>query len=336
MAVHPNIYVLLRPSLYAELFSAEADQRLRELGELVHHESETNLTAAQLAERIAEVDILITGWGTPKLDEEVLAAANRLQLVAHSAGSIKAMLPPAVFQRGVKVTHAAVAIAPAVVEMTVLLIMLCLRKVHTLDRQMKAGTPWAALKTLGMGRELAGSRVGVVGAGYTGRGVIRRLAALDAEVWVYDPYLRPEQAAALGVHSAALDDLLRSCPIVTMQAPPTAETYHMIGARELALLPDGAIFVNTARSHLVDQEALLAELQRGRIEAALDVFDEEPLPPDHPFRRLENVILTPHVAGASLQARLRQGSTVVDEIERFCAGEALRFGVTEAMLETMA
>ncbi|HMN31233.1 MAG TPA: hydroxyacid dehydrogenase, partial [Caldilineaceae bacterium] len=239
-------------------------------------------------------------------------------------------------QRGIAVTHSAVAIAPAVVEMTLLFILLSLRKVHTLDREMKAGAPWAALKNFGMGVELAGSRVGVVGAGYTGRGVIRRLVALDADVWVYDPYFSAEQASALGVRSVPLDELLSNCPIVTMQAPPTAETYRMIGARQLALLPDGAIFVNTARSHLVDQEALLAELQGGRIQAALDVFDQEPLPVDHPLRRLENVILTPHVAGASLQARFRQGKTMVEEIERYYAGETLRYQVTEAMLQSMA
>jgi phosphoglycerate dehydrogenase-like enzyme len=176
----------------------------------------------------------------------------------------------------------------------------------------------------------------VIGAGYTGRCVIKLLTALNAEVWVYDPYLTPADADALGVRKVTLDELLANAAVVTMQAPPTDETYHMIGARELRLLQDGAIFINTARSHLVDETALLAELQSGRIQAALDVFDQEPLPPDHPLRQLENVILTPHIAGASQQARLRQGQIIVDEIARFVAGEPLQYGVTEAMLATMA
>ncbi len=110
----------------------------------------------------------------------------------------------------------------------------------------------------------------------------------------------------------------------------------MIGARHLAALPDGAIFVNTARGQSVDQDALLAELQRGRIWAALDVFDPEPLPVDSPLRSLENVILTPHVAGRSLTTLRRQGEAMVEEIERWTRGESLQFAVTEKMLATMA
>ena len=130
--------------------------------------------------------------------------------------------------------------------------------------------------------------------------------------------------------------LFRTSAIVTLQAPPTEETYHMVGAQQLALLPDGALFVNTARSHVVDQDALLRELETGRFLAALDVFDDEPLPVDSPFRTLENVIITPHVAGHSLQARRRQGQWMVDEIRRYLAGEPLHFPVTAGMLDIMA
>lgn len=110
----------------------------------------------------------------------------------------------------------------------------------------------------------------------------------------------------------------------------------MIGAPELALLPDNAFLVNTARSWVIDMDALLAELQSGRIRAALDVYDREPLPADSPFRRLDNVILTPHIAGATAQARFRQGQTVVDELRRFFAGEPLRYEVTKARLAILA
>jgi phosphoglycerate dehydrogenase-like enzyme len=336
MTVANPIFVAIRPSIYQTVFDAEQDRLLRAFGALTFQTSDAPLTSEQLAEQLAGCEIVVTGWGTPRFTDDVLAAAGNLKLIAHSAGSIKTLLPPAVFERGIAVSHAAGAIAPAVAEMTILLILLSLRQVQTLDRQMKAGGDWAAGKTLGLGRELAGSRVGVVGAGYTGRCVIKLLTAHAAEVWVYDSYLSAEQAAALGVRMTALDELLVGCPIVTLQAPPTNETYHMIGVRELGLLQDGAIFINTARSHLIDQEALLAELRSGRIQAALDVFDQEPLPPDHPFRRLENVILTPHVAGATRQARLRQGQTTVEEIKRFLAGEPLRYQVIGAMLETMA
>jgi phosphoglycerate dehydrogenase-like enzyme len=331
-----RIFIALRPALYQELFTVEADQKLRQWGEVTCQVEETNLTSAMLAERLPGYDIVITGWGTPQFDAEVLNKVNRLRLIAHSAGTIKRMLPPAVFRQGINVTHASSAIAPAVAEMTLLLILLCLRQVHRLDRQLKTSGAWDAAKTIGLGQELAGQRVGVIGAGYTGRCVIPLLRAFQAEVWVYDPYLDLERARLLGVHKVDLVELLSQCPIVTVQAPPTQETYRMIGVKEFALLQDGAIFINTARAHLVDQDALLAELRSGRIQAALDVFDEEPLPPNHPFLTLENVIVTPHVAGASRQARLRQGDTVVAEIQRFLAGEPLLHPVTEQMLEIMA
>ncbi len=331
----PDILVLLRPSLYAQLFTPEADRALREAGRVVFHDEERDLTSAELAGRIAGFTIVVTGWGSPPFTDDVLAAADRLRLIAHSAGSIKAMLPPTVFERGVVVTHAASAIAPAVAEMSLLLAMLMLRRAHRCHERLKRGD-WEQAQSLAMGQEIAGQRVGVIGAGYTGRCFIRLLRAVGAEVWVYDPYLSEATASDLGVRKTGLDELLSQCPVVSLQAPSTAETHHMIGARELGLLADGAILVNTARSWLVDQEALLAELRTGRIQAALDVFDQEPLPPDHPFRELDNVFMTPHIAGATVQARHRQGQVVVEEIQRFLRGEPLRYGVTRAMLDIMA
>jgi phosphoglycerate dehydrogenase-like enzyme len=330
----PTVLVTITPSLYRQLFAPETQARLHELAHVSFNLGERNWTSDELAQRIAGYDAVITGWGTPTFTPQVMAAADRLRLIAHSAGSIKKMLPPAVFDSDLQVTHAAVAIAPAVAEMSVLLILLSLRQVHVLDRQLKAGVPWA--ETRFMGQELAGQRVGVVGAGYTGRCVIRLLKAWDADVWVADPYLDATRAAQLGVTHVSLEELFANCAIVTVQAPPTEETYRMIKAHHLASLPDGAIFVNTARSHTVDYDALLAELQSGRIQAALDVFDQEPLPADSPFLRLDNVIVTPHVAGASTQARLRQGSVIVEELTRFFHGETLRYAVTGDMLPTMA
>ena len=330
----PNVLVTLPPSLYQLLFTENAQARLHELASVHLNEREGKWSSEELAQKIGGYDAVITGWGTPTFHPEVMAAADRLRLIAHSAGTIKNMLPPHVFDSDVQVTHAAAAIAPAVAEMTMLLILLSLRQVHVQDRQLKAGVPWKEAQY--MGQELAGQRVGVVGAGYTGRHVIGLLRAWGAEVWVADPYLDAARAAQLGVTPVSLDDLFANCAIVTMQAPPTDETFRMVKARHFASLPDGAIFVNTARSHTVDYDALLAELQQGRIQAALDVFDQEPLPADSPFLQLENVIVTPHTAGASQQARLRQGTVIVEELERFWHGEPLRFAVTGDMLSTMA
>jgi phosphoglycerate dehydrogenase-like enzyme len=332
----PRILVLTPPALYQRLFTPATDAALRALGDVNFHTRATDLTAAELAAVIGDYDAVMTGWGSPTFTEPVLTAAVRLQLIAHSAGSIKKLLPPPVFERDIAVTHAAAAMGRSVAEMSLTLILMLLRRVPDFDRSLKAGEPWSQTRQVGWGQDLRGLPVGVVGAGHVGREVIALLQAVGADVAVYDPYLSAETAQTLGVRPARLDDLLRTCPVVTLHAPPTDETRHMIGARELCLLADDAIFINTARSWLVDEAALLAELQSGRIRAALDVFDQEPLPPDHPFRSLDNVVLLPHIAAKTIQADQRISQIIVDEIGRFFNGEPLLYRVTGDRLATMA
>ena len=331
----PKIFVLLRPSLYHTLFSPTATHALQQLGDVVFNEQEKNPSCAELAALIPGVDIVITGWGSPVFDQAVLDAADRLALIAHSAGSIKSMLPRAVFECGIAVTHAAGAIAPAVADLSLMLSMLMLRHAYQHDRAVRAGE-WRSASIPALGQEITSQRVGVVGAGYTGRCFIKLLRGLNIETWVYDPYLSEERAQELGVKKVDLNDLLANCRVVSMQVPSTPETHHMIGARELSLLQDGASLINTARAHSIDQDALLAELKTGRIQAALDVFDREPLPEEHPYRSLPNVFLTPHIAGASEESRRRQGDYIVQDIERFMRGEPLAWQVTIDMLDTMA
>lgn len=331
----PRILLALRPALYDQLFVPGWDAQLRELGALTFQSRDDNLTSRQLAQQISGHDIIITGWGTPVFTAEVLAAADRLRLIAHSAGSIKRTLPPAVFADGRRVTHAAAAMATPVSEATLLLILLSLRQFHQMDRALRRDS-WRTARSLAPGEELAGKRVGVIGAGHTGRAVIKTLQALKAELWVQDPYLSEAAAAELRVAKVSLEKLMRECPVVTLQAPATAETYRLLGAEQFSWLRDGAIFVNTARAHLVDEAALLAELTSGRIRAALDVFAQEPLPPDSPFRQLDNVIITPHAAGHTRQARHRQGRIITEELTRFLREGKLRYEVTRDMLATMA
>lgn len=336
MPPKPRALVLLRPSLYHVLFTQETDAILQSLVEATFNTSEEDWSSEDLARLISGYEIAVTGWGSPQFTEAVVDAADSLELVVHSAGSIKRMLPAHVFERGIQVAHAASAIAPAVAEMSLLLLLLLLRHPHRMDRDLKDGRAWADTRDETMGQELSGLRVGVVGAGYTGRCFIGMLRCLGAEVWVFDPYLGGADARAMGVRQAGLHEMLVECKAISLQAPSTAETYHMIGARELDLLQDGAILINTARSWLIDEAALLAALEGGRIRAALDVFDEEPLPAYHPLRQLDNVLLTPHVAGGTAQARSRQGQTVVDEIRRYTRGEDLCYEVTRDVLEIMA
>jgi phosphoglycerate dehydrogenase-like enzyme len=184
--------------------------------------------------------------------------------------------------------------------------------------------------------ELHGCPIGVIGASRIGRAYISMVVRLGAQVRVFDPHLSRSEAAILGAHYSEFDDLLRHSQIVSLHAPALPNTREIIGKRELALLPDGAGLVNTARAWLVDTEALLAELRSGRIDAALDVFDTEPLPATDPLRGLPNVLLTPHVAAATVEAYRGAGEIVVAEIARFARQDRLHHEVTVDMLSRIA
>ena len=179
--------------------------------------------------------------------------------------------------------------------------------------------------------------MGVVAASLTGRAFIRLLQPFGCDVVVYDPYLSAERAAALGVTRVEdLGELMSTCDVVSNHAPTTPETNGMISAEQLARLRDGALFVNTARAAAIDYEALTQQLASGRIRAALDVFPREPLAAGSPLRALPNVLLSPHVAGATVQSRRRLGSAMIDEIARFFGGRPLRYTVTREQFAIMA
>jgi D-3-phosphoglycerate dehydrogenase / 2-oxoglutarate reductase len=181
------------------------------------------------------------------------------------------------------------------------LVLSLLRGVVVLDREVRAGGwDWKAAGEL---RRIRGSRLGVVGLGRTGRALVARAAAVGFEVWGADPALTDEQIAATGARPAKLHDLLAACHAVSLHVALTPETDGLVGAEELALMPDGAVLVDTARPQLVDLDALRAELESGRLGgAALDVIPVEPPTAEHPAPIWPRLVVTPHVAWYSAEA----------------------------------
>jgi phosphoglycerate dehydrogenase-like enzyme len=323
----PRIALLIPPTQLGRMFTDEALARLNRLGQVVRGDGTSDEIAGDLPELLMNADVAVTGWGAPPIPAELFGP--KLKLVAHAAGSVKRLVPQEVVDRGgVVVSHAATIIADAVCEFALTLILTGLRRPHEMNAAMQGGTPW---RQAGFheARTLAGRTVGVVGAGYVGRKVIRLLEALGARTVVYDPY-------AKDLATVSLDELFEQSEIVTLHAPITPETRHMVKASHLAKLRDGALFVNVARSWLVDQDALLAELRTGRFWAALDVFDQEPIPADSPFLGLPNVLVTPHQAGHTVDTQARQGMAMVDEVERFLRGEPLKHQIRPEAFALMA
>jgi phosphoglycerate dehydrogenase-like enzyme len=178
--------------------------------------------------------------------------------------------------------------------------------------------------------------VGIVGAGKIGQRVIRLLRAFEARVLLCDPFVTAADAVAMGATLTDLPSLLRQSAVVSLHAPAAPATRHMIAAAQLAAMRDGAWLINTARASLVDTGALVAELRSGRLFAALDVFDEEPLPPGSPLRGLPHARLTPHCAFITHPCLHRMGSAAVEEVRRFLSGEPLANEVTLAQRDRLA
>lgn len=334
----PVLLVAVPAPLRAQFFGAGDAERLADAaaslgGEAAFAESLAEATAAL---DLSAVRVLVVAWGVPPLDAALLDRLPRLALVAHCGASIRPFATPELFRREVLVTQAGAAMARSVAEVSLAFTLALLHRIPRFDHALHAAAPWEAAEAAPTQHELLGAPIGVVGASRTGRAYLALLVALGARPLLSDPTIDAEEARALGAEPLPLDELLAASRVVALHAPSLPETHRMIGARELALMPDGAGLVNTARSWLVDEDALLAELRTGRLDAALDVFDAEPLPVDSPFRALPNALLVPHKAAGTREGRLRQGATVVAEVERFATGRALEHTVTERDLERMA
>ena len=278
-------------------------------------------------------DVLLGHWGCPRLDEEVLDAMPRLRLLAYAAGTVKEIVTPAVWARGITVTSAAAANAVPVAEYALAAILFANKGVFA-SRERLRDPAVRIRRPRPVGN--VGKRVGVIGASLVGRRLIELLAPFELEVVVSDPYLSDGEAERLGVRRVELAELVATSDVVTVHAPDLPSTRHLVGAAELAAMADGATLINTARGALVDTDALVAHLRTGRLSAVLDVTDPEPLPVGHELLQLPNAFVTPHVAGALGSELGRLADLAVTEVERFAAGEPPLHPVHAADLDRIA
>jgi phosphoglycerate dehydrogenase-like enzyme len=329
----PVVVITIGKMHYPRMMSQAAWGRLAEFAEVVQHAGQEPASKTDLLALLPGADACVTSWDVARLDGDVMAAAARLQILAHMGGSVKRVVSDAVWGRGIRVTSSAPALGQDVAETTVGLILVGIKRIWPLAQLVRDGgwrdSPWWPA------RELHGRYVGIVGAGNIGRHVIRLLAPFEPRVLVYDPFMPDDEAARLGVEKAELDDLLRRADVVTLHAPSLPETEHLIDGRRLALMKDDALIVNTARGSLFDEKALVAELSRGRFFAFLDVTDPEPPAADSPLRHLPNVVVTPHLAGC-IENCTRMGELAVEELRRYFAGEPPLYEVTPERLAHMA
>ncbi|MFI6480083.1 hydroxyacid dehydrogenase [Nonomuraea sp. NPDC050663] len=281
---------------------------------------------------LAGVEVLFTSWGCPQVTAEVLDRAPLLRAVVHAAGSVKHHLTDAVWQRGIAVSSAAAANAEPVAEFTLASILFANKRVIDIARTYRTERRNGDWDRLHPGFGNYRKTVGVVGASRIGRRVIELLRPFDLEVLVSDPYLRDD----LGVPTVGLDELIERSDVVSLHAPDLPETRHLMDARRLARMRDGATLINTARAALVDQDALTRELVSGRLYAVLDHTEPEFLPAGSPLYDLPNVLVTPHIAGSLGGELARMADLAVDELARYARGLPFEHAVEPASLSRSA
>lgn len=330
---HVRILLSVPPREKEAFFPPATLQALSALGEVAEREPAALQTQDAFRRALDGVHVLVTAWGFPRLDAARLALAPDLRFVMHAASSLHWLVSDDFWATGLPVSQAGAAMAPAVAELSLGFTLSLLRRTHRHDHALHSGQSWETAASSERAREISGARIGVVGASRTGRRYIDMCRALGADVSVHDPYVQPGDP--LAEFTTGLRDLLTSSDVVAVHAPATPETHGMIGADEIAAMRDGTRFVNTSRPSLVDMDALFDAVASGRIDAALDVFDSEPLPVDDRWRGLPNALLTPHVAGATADSRQRAGRIVVEEIRRHLAGEPLEHALTREDLARM-
>jgi len=324
--------VLASDALFQHFFSEES---LAKLGEVTSWtRSALRDDSPQLRSEIANADVLMTTWHSPFLTREMLGQQPRVKLIAHCGGEVKSRVAEEIFEF-VTITNAADPMARGVAEMAVGLTLTLVRRIPAYAAEMRNGVI-RTNEQVSEGETLFGRRVGIVGFGRIGRALAELLKPFRVDVLVSDPYAQREAVTACGGTVVDLDELVRSCSVVVLCAALTPETRGMFDRRRLSLLPNGSHLINVARGGLIDLEALLEELRKKRITAALDVTDPlEPLPADHELRKLPNVTLTPHIAAGGIEMRREMGAVAVEEVVRFATGRQPLNRVTTEMLATM-
>jgi len=333
----PQALLVMRHGTFLDQFGSAEMGRLRDAAELGDPVWAEDFATPATRARLAETEVLFTSWGSPRLDAATLADAPRLRAVFHCAGTVRPVVSEALWSRGILVTSAAEANATPVAEYTLAAIIFAGKKAHVLAGQARVGL---------LGRHGVGDRedlsnygrvIGIVGFSRVGRQLMHRLRLLETGgVLVADPYADPAAVAEAGGRLVGLDELLTRAEILSLHLPELPETRHTIAARELALLPDGATVINTARGSVIDTEALARECAAGRLNAILDVTDPEPLPPDSPLYSLPNVMITPHIAGSLGTETRRMSALALTELDRYVRGEAPLHPVTRAAMEVSA
>ncbi len=282
-----------------------------------------------------DVEFLFAGWGVVRFDANFLRRFPNLKAIFYGAGSVKGLVTEEFWESGIALTAASSANAIPVAEFTLSQILYALKQgwqqVFRLRQHRRY--PEGPLYPSGA----YGTTVALLSLGMTGRRVAELLRAFDVKVIAYDPFISDEAAMRLGVKKVSLEEAFAHADVVSCHTPWLKETERMIGREHFESMKASATFINTARGAVVHEEEMIEVLnRRPDLWAILDVTWPEPPAPDSPLYRLENVVLTPHIAGSCGLECNRLGQMMVEELERYQSGQPLRYAIDRAKVQIMA
>jgi D-3-phosphoglycerate dehydrogenase len=305
--------------LVAESIAPAGLELLAEAGEVIDGGA---LDRAGLLAAIGDADALVVRSAT-QVDAELIERAANLRVIGRAGVGVDNVDVAAATRRGILVCNAPQSNIVSAAEHTVALLLALARNVPQAHAALMQGR-WERSRFGGV--ELDGKTLGVLGFGRIGQLVAARARGLGMRILAYDPHVTRERFRELGATSAAsVDEIYASSDFITLHLPLTAETHHLISHDALAKMRPGTRLINAARGSLVDTEALVAALRDGTIDgAALDVFEQEPLPADSPLLGLENVVVTPHLAASTHEAQDRAGVQVAEQVVSALSGGAVQ------------
>jgi len=309
----------------------------KRLSELCDWRLDGSRDIRKLRKKLATAEVLITTWDSPKFSDDLAQLGPKLRLISHCGGEVKSRFARGLFER-ITITNAANPMARATAEMGAALLLYGTRNIdYYRDRiRRRSNRIYEEIHLHGNVEGLAGREVAMIGFGRIGRALIDLMRGFQLTWIVYDPYAPRDLAKDYPVRFVELDELLSRAELLVLTAALTGETRGLLNRKRLAELPNHAFIVNIARGGLVDLDALTKEVKSGRLRCAIDVTDPvEPLPVNHPVRRLAGAIVTPHIAASSRKVREQIADVVMDDIESFLTGRGVRNQVTTAMLDRM-
>ena len=269
-----------------------------------------------LISKVANVDGLLPLL-TDVIDAEVMdAAGEKLRVVSNMAVGFNNIDLNAATKKGIYVTNTPGILTDTTADCAFALLMAAARRIAEADRHVRTGK-W--IHTWGpkmfIGSDVHGKTMGIIGMGRIGAAVAKRAKSFEMRIIYYDVNRRPDLEKELGIAYRPLDEILSASDFVTLHVPLTEGTHHMIGEKELSKMKKRAFLINTSRGPVVDEEALYRALRDGVIAGAgLDVFEKEPIDPGSPLLRLDNVVLTPHIASASVETRTKMAVTAAENL----------------------